>query len=170
MIPIAAAFSLLAIAASYTALRQERNTSGNSTNVLCISLSSTLLITCWLFATSSYSTALSSQLLNPVVWQRFFLSGTSFSEILSIQPTTAPTTASTGACNVSLEFGNNGGLLFLSIATPLAFVLSWIILCTRCCGGGLEERSYLDSRHHAPVGAQPQQPRAGEPSVAFYYV
>ena len=70
--------------------------------------------------------------------------GASFGDVIG-QPSQYPTPTGGGTCNISIEYTDNNGLLFLSIATSLAFVLSWFILCTRCCGGDLE-RSYSNER------------------------
>lgn len=146
MIPLAVAFAVFSAASSYTAMTQDRNANGNAQNLIFISLSSTMLIVCWLFATSSLSTSLSTQIMNSSVWTRLYVSGTSFSEVLAGRTTNTTVQLSTTPCFVSIEFGNDLGLLFLSIASPMAFIVSWIILCTRCLGGGLEERNNNNSQ------------------------
>jgi hypothetical protein len=155
MIPLAVIFAFFSVASSYMAISQDRNANGNAQNLMFISLSSTMLIFCWLFAASSFSFSLSTQIMNPVVWTRLYTSGTTFSEVLAGTTTNTTVSVLNGPCIVNIEFGNDVGLLFLSIASPMAFLVSWIILCTRCLGGGLEERNMTAQHGTNAAGGYP---------------
>ena len=67
------------------------------------------------------------------------IGGNEFSDMLNSvgSPTIAPS-SDILFCNVVLKYNNDEGLLFVIIALPLAFFMSWFIVCANCCGLALE--------------------------------
>ena len=132
MLPIAFIMSFCAVIFIGWGIKQDTSVQGNFKNVFLIGSSSFWLILCWAIAISAYNTVWFSDSMTPYIWQRLYLTGTSFGELISDgnQSPTSPDSS----CFVSISFGAYDGILFLAIAMPISFFLSLWILCTRCCG------------------------------------
>ena len=123
-----------------SAIFQPVNQMGNAQNVALTSLASSFFIIVWVLAVSAYNIAWYSATMSPSLWNIFYTSGVSFAQALGDGNQVASNPDA--SCFVTLEIGNDQGLLFLLISLPIAFFLSIWMCIQRCCGGYDEYFAY----------------------------
>ena len=125
-------FSVFGAVSIFTGLVQRVNAVGNAMNVLLVSGASLWFLIVWILILSAYNTAWLSSTMSPSAWTKFYQSSVSFAQVLNegaqIDSSPGPT------CYVTIDMGDNQGILFLLIALPTSFFLSIWMLLQRCCG------------------------------------
>ena len=125
-------FSIFGVMTIIAGLAQKVNPVGNAMNVLLVSGASFWFIIVWILSLSAYNLAWLSSTMSPSAWTRFFQSGVSLAQVLDQGNQINSNPGET--CYVTIDMGDNQGILFLLIALPITFFLSMWILLQRCCG------------------------------------
>ena len=126
-------FSFIGVVSIFTGVLQKVTPAGNTMNVLLVFSASFWFVVVWILSLSAYNLAWLSTTMNPFAWTRFYQSGVSFAQLFDEEIETGSNPGP--ACYVSVDMGDDQGILFLLIVLPVSFFLSLWILFQRCCGG-----------------------------------